>query len=252
MQQIYFNLIRVGIREIVRDKKLFFFILIFPLMFLAMFVSLGKMLKMPSQMTIHFDEFMFPGILIFALLGIGLYGTTSPLVDYRKNNTFKILETTTISKPIFILSQLSVRLIIGICQISLYLIIGAFLGYVNLSNLISTLLVSSLILIIMIMIGIFFGGIFNSSDLAIGLLAGLSGPILMLSNVMLPLDIFPMNFKYIAQIFPFAYMGDLLRSALYDNYVNEYSYLKSMSIILISILVLIFITIKTFKFYEKN
>ncbi|EOE6829125.1 hypothetical protein ACKSYW_002508, partial [Staphylococcus pseudintermedius] len=68
MVNLYFNLIKMGLREIIRDKKLFFFISIFPLMFLIMFVILGKTLPESNYMTIQFDEFMFPGVLIFALL----------------------------------------------------------------------------------------------------------------------------------------------------------------------------------------
>ncbi|WP_414055579.1 ABC transporter permease [Macrococcus equi] len=252
MANLYFNLIKVGLKEIVRDKKLFFFISIFPLMFLIMFVILGKIIPASKFMTIQFDEFMFPGILIFALMGIGLYGTTAPLIEYRKNNTFKIFETTTLNKPIFILSLLSVRVIIGIFQISLFFLIGLFLKYININNIIPTFSVSIIILFIMITLGIFLGGIFNSSEIALGVLSFLSAPILMISNVLIPLDIFSGNFKDIAQLLPFAYMGDLLRDSMFTDYIHEYSYFKSLLVISISFVTLIIITIKTFKFYNKS
>ncbi|HJF22445.1 ABC transporter permease [Mammaliicoccus lentus] len=252
MLNLYSNLVKVGLKEIVRDKKLFFFISIFPLMFLAMFVVLGKIVPASQHMTIQFDEFMFPGVLIFALMGIGLYGTTAPLIEYRKNNTFKIFETTNLDKSTFILSLLSVRIIIGVFQISLFLIIGLSLKYITLQNIIPTFLISIIILFIMIILGILLGGIFNSSEIALGVLSFLSAPILMISNVLMPLDVFSKDFKNIAQIFPFAYMGDLLRNAMFTDYQPEYSYIKSFLIILISFIILIIITIKTFKFYNKS
>ncbi len=251
MKSLYFNLLKVGLREITRDKRLFFFISIFPFMFLAMFIIMGKFVPHPKSLTIMFDEFMFSGVLIFALLGIGLYGTTAPLIDYRRNNTFKLLETTTINKSIFILSQLSVRLVIGLFQIFLFLIIGAFCNYISAKNVVQTLLISSLILIVMLLLGIFLGGIFNSSEIALGILSFLSAPILMLSNVLLPLSIFPNNFKDIAQFFPFAYMGDLLRHFMFNSYKQEYSTWFSIIIIIISSALLLLLTSKTFKFYKK-
>ena len=104
----------------------------------------------------------------------------------------------------------------------------------------------------MIILGILLGGIFNSSEIALGVLSFLSAPILMISNVLMPLDVFSKDFKNIAQIFPFAYMGDLLRNAMFTDYQPEYSYIKSFLIILISFIILIIITIKTFKFYNKS
>ncbi|EOB1268174.1 ABC transporter permease [Staphylococcus pseudintermedius] len=241
----------MGLREIIRDKKLFFFISIFPLMFLIMFVILGKTLPESNYMTIQFDEFMFPGVLIFALLSIGLYGTTAPLIEYRKNNTFKIFETTSLNKFIFILSLLSVRVIIGIFQISIFFLIGFVFEYINFHNIILTFLISTVILSFMIALGIFLGGIFNSSEIALGVLSFLSAPILMISNVLIPIDIFPETFKNITHLLPFAYMGDLLRGFMFDDYTLEYSYLRSFLVIIISFILVIFISIKTFALYKK-
>ncbi len=90
-------LIKTGFNEIIRDPKIFFFIMIFPVMFLGIFAGISSVIHKSKQMNISMLEFMFPGILIFALLSTGLFGTTLPLVEMRKKRYNAVINFDTVN-----------------------------------------------------------------------------------------------------------------------------------------------------------
>lgn len=241
------QVVRAGIFEIVREPRLFFFILIFPLMFMAFFGIMGQIIPASETMGMSFFEFMFPGLLIFALLSIGLLGTSTPIIEMRKLGVLRLFELSPLSTGTFILAQISIRFILSFIQISLFMILGFILGYVTLGNLVPMILLSLLGIAFMLTLGFLFGGVFKSSEVASGVLSGLSAPLLMFSGVLLPLSIFPDFMKTVAMVFPFTYLGDAMRQVMFPDVPGDYNLFVSVLIIIGSSLILYLVSLKTFK-----
>ncbi|HEC2191318.1 TPA: ABC transporter permease [Staphylococcus delphini] len=248
--KIFNSLYLLGMREILRDAKLLFFSLIFPLFFLAMFTFIGKIIP-NDKFTLSFDEFMFPGVLIYALFSIGVIGTALPLIDYKKSGVYKLFAINPVKKSTFITSQISVRLTLGIFQILLFLILGLLLKYIKTNSIMEVLLICIIILFFMIILGLLLSNFFKSSEIAGGVISVISAPILMLSNVLMPLEIFSKDYTQFSQFLPFSYMGDILRHAIFKEAKLDYSLSNSWIVIISFIFITYIFSILTFKFYKK-
>ncbi|WP_077706043.1 ABC transporter permease [Virgibacillus dokdonensis] len=243
----FVKLVKTGYLEIMRDFKTAFFIIIFPVTFLIMFGLMGMLIPNSESMELSFIEFMFPGVLIFALLSTGLFGTTTPLIELRKKGTLKLFQVTPLSKGEFLLSQITIRFIISIIQITLFFSVGFIIQVIQLKHLIPFYGASLLGMCLILPLGFIFGSIFNSVEVSGALLGGISAPVLMLSGVLLPLTIFPDIFEKIAMISPFTYFGDLLRTVMFDSFSPMFPAYINILVLFGSTIVLFYIGKVTFK-----
>lgn len=81
------------------------------------------------------------------------------------------------------------------------------------------------------------------------ILGGISAPILMLSGVLLPLAIFPDIFEKIVMVSPFTYMGDLLRTVMFDGFLPMYPAYVNILALFGFTCVLFYIARATFKWH---
>jgi ABC-2 type transport system permease protein len=249
----YSQLTKAGLTEIIREPKLMFFILVFPLIFLLFFGVMGKMVPASESMGLEFFEFMFPGLLIFALMSIGLLGTSTPIVEMRQKGILRMFELSPLSKTTFILAQISIRYLLSVIQITLFMILGLLFGFISLSNLVPIILLSLLGVGLMLTLGFFFGSVFKSSEVTSGVLAGVSAPLLMLSGVLLPFTLLPDIIEKIAMFIPFTYLGDAMRQIFFPDLPGEYSLMTDILVIIGFTVVVYFISVKTFKWnLDKN
>ncbi|WLR54580.1 ABC transporter permease [Mesobacillus subterraneus] len=249
----YSQLTKAGLTEIIREPKLMFFILVFPLIFLLFFGVMGKMVPASESMGLEFFEFMFPGLLIFALMSIGLLGTSTPIVEMRQKGILRMFELSPLSKTTFILAQISIRYLLSVIQITLFMILGLLFGFISLNNLVPIILLSLLGVGLMLTLGFFFGSVFKSSEVTSGVLAGVSAPLLMLSGVLLPFTLLPDIIEKIAMFIPFTYLGDAMRQIFFPDLPGEYSLMTDILVIIGFTVVVYFISVKTFKWnLDKN
>lgn len=190
-------------------------------------------------------QYLFPGLMIFALLSIGLFGTSVPIIEMRQKGTLRLFQLAPLSKNTFIFSQIAVRLILSFIQIVIFLILGSILGYVRFADIPLLFLVSVIDVIFMLTLGFLFGGLFKSIEVASGLLSVLMVPVLMISGVMMPISILPDLAKKIALALPFTYMGDSMRQIMYGT-KGEFSVLTDIGIIMAFTVLVFLITRKTF------
>ncbi|WP_054705692.1 ABC transporter permease [Bacillus sp. JCM 19041] len=240
------ELTKTSLRELLRDPKNLFLILIFPLLFVIMFAVIEHLTPTQNEQLSLF-EYMFPGILIFSLFSSGLIGTSTPLIEMRKTGTLKLLQVTPLTKSSFIISQIFVRFIIGSLQVLLFLIMGLFLNIIKFSSIIPIFGISLLGLLMILTLGFIFGSLLNSPEVAGALLGGLSAPLLMLSGVLMPLSIYDSNIiDSISMFIPFTYLGDLMRSTMFDIDPDVPIFLSIIAISAFTIVFYIFAK-KTFK-----
>jgi ABC-2 type transport system permease protein len=246
------SLVRTGIVEIMRDFKIFFFILIFPVLFLAIFGLVSLAIPKSQELNLSMLDFMFPGILIFALVSTGFFGTSLPLIEMRKAGTMRLLKLTPLTAGEFVVSQIIVRLILAVAQIALFLVLGFLLQIIRVSDVLPLLAVSLIGMIMILNIGFFFGGFMRSVEIAGGILGALAAPLLMFSGVLLPFYILPDILEDIAYFIPFTYFGDALRQILFDNLDSQLNiYLDLLAIIGFSLLFFA-LTLMTFKWQNEN
>ncbi|KGX92299.1 hypothetical protein N781_18390 [Pontibacillus halophilus JSM 076056 = DSM 19796] len=243
----YNQLTKAGLYEIVREPKLLFFILFFPLLFLLFFGLMGQMVPPSEAMGLSFFEFMFPGLLIFALMSIGLLGTSSPIVEMRQKGILRMFELSPLDKTTFIFAQISIRFILAMIQIGLFMLLGLIFGFITFSNIVPIVLLSIVGVGFMLTLGFLFGSIFKSSEVTSGVLAGISAPLLMLSGVLLPFTLFPEFMKTIAMFIPFTYLGDAMRQLFFPELRGEYSLFTSIAVIIGCTIIVYLASVKVFK-----
>lgn len=151
-------LVSTGVKEIYREPKIFFFSLLFPFFFLAMFWGMSMVIDPSVELGLSFIEYLFPGILIFALLSVGFLGTSVPLIEMRQKGILKLLRTTPLDESTFIFSQILVRFILGIMQILIFTILGFIMGLVSFENVIPFIFIGLLGLVMILTLGFLFGG----------------------------------------------------------------------------------------------
>lgn len=247
MQSLSFKLlVKTGLTEIIRDPKTLFFTLLFPFFFLGMFGVMDSVIVPSKELNVSFLEYLFPGILVFALVSIGLIGTSVPIIEMRVKGILKTLKITPLKLETFVLSQIVVRFILSICQILFFTLLGFVLGYIELKHVIPFISISLLGMVMILTIGFFFGNFFNNVELASGVLSSFMVPLLMLSGALLPTHILPESIQNISYVIPFTYLIDLYHHTLF-GIEGSVSTLAGISIIFLVSFVFFYFTVKTFK-----
>jgi len=219
-KEAFRRLTKSGLTEIFREPRLFFFTMIFPLLFLGLFGFMSLMMPPDASSGLTFFQFEFPGILVFSLMSVGILGTAIPIIEMRQKGTLRLFQVTPLSTSTFILSSITIRLILSLGQIVLFLVLGGVFRYVSISTILPVFLISLLGIIVMITLGFFLSGLFKHVEIASGLLSGLMAPVLMISGVLLPLSIMPKVMRTVAEFIPFAYLADAIRQVMF--HVREF------------------------------
>ncbi|GAA0383111.1 ABC transporter permease [Bacillus horti] len=236
--------------EIIRNPKLLFHIMIFPIALLGLFWGMGALIPSSGGMDQSFNEFIFPGMLVFALMTIGLLGTSVPIIEMREKGVLKLFQVTPLSTFQFILCNIVVRIILSFIQIGIFLLIGLVFGIIKVGVFIPVLLLCLLGILLMLTLGFFFGSVFRSAEIASGVLSFLIVPILFISGVLLPFSIIPEFIKTVSMILPFVYLGDALRQVMLSSDGEFPLYLNILMLFSFSLIFLL-LTIKVFKFHKE-
>lgn len=239
-------LVLTGLKEVYREPKLFFFSMLFPFFFLLMFGGMSYIIEPSVELGLTFIEYLFPGILIFALLCVGFLGTSVPLIEMRQKGILKTLRTTPMDVSTFILSQIIVRFILGVIQIIIFTLLGIIMGFISLGNSLPFVLIGMLGLVMILTLGFLFGGIFHNVEVASGVLSFAIVPLVMLSGAMLPLYILPDVFDTISYFIPFTYLTALFHEVLF-NIDAPLSIMGNILIIMVISVILFFLSRRTFK-----
>lgn len=212
------SLVRVSAVSLVRDPTAFFFVLVFPFLFLGLYYLIAYMTSAspsPSP-TKTFDAIRFgmPAILTYAFASLAFFGTASTIIQLRQNGTLRLLQTTPMSRLAFFLSQVPPRLAIAAFQLAVMCGVAAAYGFLGGGALARVLLTSLLALLMLFSCGFLLGGVVNSAEAANGIVAGALPLILMFSGVFIPLEILPKTLQQVAQFSPLTYLADALRQDL--------------------------------------
>ncbi len=164
--------------------------------------------------NLTYIAFLVPGILAMSLMQLGLFGTAPALVSLRQDGVLRRLGATPLPRWQLLVSQVLMRLTIGVVQTAL--IIGIGVAWFNVQvegNWLALIGVVLLGALTFVGIGYFIASLAKTVEAASGISSGVNFPMMFLSGVFFPiasLASVPI-LAVIIKIMPLTYLGDALR-----------------------------------------
>ncbi|WP_447644599.1 ABC transporter permease [Nocardioides zeae] len=203
------ELVKLHARELVRDRRYFWFALFFPFFMLGMFLGIGS--AMPDEPGApDFTQTVIPMAIFLAVTSTALTVTAGPLAGMRSKGLLRLLGTTPVGRTRLVLTHLVTRLAMVVAQLVVLLVVGVVLGVVEVASLPALTAISLLGLALFLAIGYLIGGRLGSADMAtnIGTLVQLSS--LFLSGLAIPLWLLPDGLSRVLELLPTTFFADLL------------------------------------------
>lgn len=221
----------------------------------------GRLLAMPPVSTsprleTHFVEqgafdyfkFIFPAIVALSLLQVALFGTAAPIIGAKEKGTYRHFAVVPMPRLALLASQLTVRLLTALVQITILL----FVGYVFFDVAVERPLTSALVLLLgsatLICYGYAIAGVFSSLNLASGFLLLLNFYCMTFGQLFI--DMSQSEWRWLVPTTPVGFLSDALRQTL-SGLDGMYSLLTDIYGLACYLLFSAFIGIKYFQFSPK-
>ena len=201
--------------------------------------------------NLRFFDFIFPGLLIFSIMQVGMSGGIMLLVQ-KKSESLKRLQITPLKKWEFLLGYISCYLCIMILQVIGYILLAyALFDYVFIGNYFQISFILIFTSLFFIGLGILLCNFSSTIENGNNFNRFFIFPASFLCGVFIPISTLPSVVQKIALIHPLTYFVDIMRSiANYgQNILNIPIPLIVLSIVFILIIT---VAIRTFKWQQKN
>jgi len=200
-------------RELLRDKRNFWFAFIFPFALLAMFLLIFENVGSYTGSGGSTDQ-VIAMTLFMSVTSIAFLATASPLATLRRDGVLRLLGTTPVSRTEFLLTHMPVRLAVVMLQVLVILLIGVALGAVQIAQILPSLGVSLLGLLMFGALGYLLGGVLPGPDATSNIGTFVQLATFFLSGLVFPLEVFPGSMETILSYMPFTFFADLLLGVL--------------------------------------
>jgi len=166
---------------------------------------------------LDYTDFLLTGMIALSIAQGGLFGMVD-LVDMRRKGLIKRLRMTPAKMGIFGLSDMIMRLVFSIIQITLLSLIGVFVFGANLFiNFPSLLLVFLMGALAFNAIGYFISSFSNTNEAYMGVANIVSFLMMFVSGIFFPIETMPEWLQPISNILPLTYFADGLRDSMVYN-----------------------------------
>jgi ABC-2 type transport system permease protein len=204
-------LTRLHARELVRDRRYFWFALLFPFGMLGMFLGLGSVV--PSEPGgPDFTQTVVPMGIFLAVTSTALTVTAGPLAGLRAHGLLRLLGTTPVGRARLVLTHLVTRIAMVVVQLVALMVIAVVLDAVSWAQLPSLFVASLLGLAMFLGVGYLIGGRLGSPDAATNLGTMVQLAALFLSGLAIPLWLLPDGLGRALGLLPTTFFADLLTS----------------------------------------
>lgn len=207
-----------NLRELIRDRTTFFFLLIFPFAFIALFALIGASGSTVDQGSggepLDAIRFGLPGVLLLAFGTLAFLGTATTMVQLRARGVLRLLGVTPLRRLTFIGALVPPRLAIAAVQLGVLCAIAVGAGYLNVGQFGQLLVSCACGLAMLFSIGFLAGGLMRSPEATSTALSALLPVAGMLCGILIPLQTLPPIFADFARYIPLTYFGDALRQSL--------------------------------------
>lgn len=179
--------------------------------------SVPKLSAVPQSIATHnltAIDFLIPGILAMSLMQLGLFGTAPPLVSLRQDGVLRRLGATPLPRWTLLVSQVLLRLTIGVVQTALIIGLGVAAFNMHMEGnwlaLVGIVLLGALAFVGM---GYLIAAFARTVEAASGITSAVNFPMMFLSGIFFPIAslIGVPVLAVIIKILPLTYLGDALR-----------------------------------------
>ena len=196
-------------RELVRDRRYFWFALLFPFWMLAIFLTIGAVVP-TSAGSPDFTQTVIPMALFLAVTGTALTVTAGPLAGLRDKGTLRLLATTPVGRGRLIAAHMAPRLVMVVGQALVLLLVALVTGAVRVASLPALFGSCLLGLAMFLAFGYLLGGRLRSPDAASNLSTLIQLGSLFLSGLALPLWLMPHTLATVLSWLPTTLFADLM------------------------------------------
>ncbi|MDZ7684773.1 MAG: ABC transporter permease [Gammaproteobacteria bacterium] len=161
---------------------------------------------------LNYLDFVFPGILAFALMQLSIAGSAYNVVEYRRKGILKRLFVTPLRAGDFILSISLARMVFAMVQLTVVVLFAVFVLEIQIvGSIIEFLVTVALGMMIFLCLGFSLGSLAETQQ-AIGAMGSLvTFPQIVLSGVFFPIDRMPDLIQPVANILPLSFVVSALR-----------------------------------------
>lgn len=212
-------------------------------------ISVETILVQSNNLT--YFEFIFPGLLIFSIMQVGLSGGIMLLVQ-RKNDSLKRLQITPLKKWQFLVGYIGCYFCIMLFQVLAYIVLANFLfNYVFLGNVVSIVIILLFSCIFFIALGVLLCNFCSTVENGNNFNRFFIFPASFLCGVFMPVTTFPLFVQKISLIHPLTYLVNMMRDVSnYNVSLSNYSVL--LSVFTVVLLTITSLGIITFKWQQKT
>ncbi len=235
-------------RELLRDKRNFWFAFLFPFALLGMFLLVFGAVGSYADGTSATDQ-VIAMTLFMGVTSVAFVATASPLATVRRDGVLRLLGTTPVTRLEFLLTHMPVRLAVVVVQVLIILAIGVALDALEPSRILPALGVCLLGLTMFGALGYLLGGVMPGPDSASNMSTLVQLAAFFLSGLVFPLDSFPKPFEAVLTYLSFTFFADLLTGALMNVDISHPWWLSAIVIVGTAI-VISMIAARVFKWEE--
>lgn len=161
--------------------------------------------------TARYIVFLLPGILSMSIMQLGLFSAI-PTVLFREQGILKRIGATPLPRSTFALSQMAMRILIGIAQTLWILGLGSLVfQFRSQGNLLLLLAFVVIGVVTFTIIGALLGSLAKTQETAMPLVQLVNFPFMFLSGVFFPVEIVPDFMQPVVKAIPATYLGKALR-----------------------------------------
>jgi ABC-2 type transport system permease protein len=168
-----------------------------------------------TSQSLRTIDFLLPGILAMSLMQLGLFATAPALVQLREQQVLRRIGATPLPRTTLLSSQVIHRLVIGLGQTFIIILVGTFAFNVhmvgNWGALVAVVLAGALMFVAM---GYMISGLAKTQDSVVGISQLINFPMMFLSGIFFPIAFMPDWIRPVVSLLPLTYLADLLRQIM--------------------------------------
>jgi ABC-2 type transport system permease protein len=244
------ELVRLHARELVRDKRYFWFALLFPFGMLGIFLTIGALVP-SGPGTPDFTRTVVPMALFLAITGSALTVTSGSLAGMRERGLLRLLGTTPLGRGRLLLTHLSVRVVMVVAQAVALIGVAVAMGALEPAAAPAVLGVTVAGLTMFLAVGCVIGGRLRSPDAATNLGTLVQLGTLFLSGLTVPLWLLPHAVASVLRVLPSTFLADLLLSQMRHGHAFYPTWL-SLSVMAATTAAFLLIAVRTFRWDQGD
>ncbi len=169
-----------------------------------------------------FRGFLVPGIAAMAIMQAGIFGVVFSLIRFKTGGVLRRLQATPIGPSHFLVGQMATRLIVTLLQTYVLLIVGMLalrvtIGDSSIVNWIDLSIMAIFGGALFTILGLAISGWAKTEDVAAPVANIVTLPMMFLSGIFFPIEVFPDWLGNISQFFPLTYLADGFREITVDG-----------------------------------